>query len=199
MTKGKPWMVSAATLLSVLGIGLTLLSVGTASGAQAVSFETDKSTYIYPTDQTAQVTVRGLTECAGEEVTLGFIRTEEPADQIPSTVVSASVGANGEATASVPVLTSAFYDVWPSVRGECVPGGAIASTQPVQMLHADPTATVTPSPSASPDPTASATATPKAPATGRGTAAESGSNWLIGVTLLVVVGLGAVAARKART
>ena len=101
-----------------------------------ITFATDKTGYVFPSDTEASIDVTGLTACVGQSVEVGFFRDlQSPAERSP---ISTTVTGKGEAHARVPLPTSAFSDYQMGVRGDCVPNGGALSAQRVGITHGDP-------------------------------------------------------------
>lgn len=128
--------LTAGLVAIVLVSGLS--PTGTlAQGAPAVV--ADKDTYY--NGETATVTLTGLTECAGQQVELGFIQ-EQVFPENPAPVGDASpdvtVGTDGSAVVNIIMTTPKFPfgHTGPVVRGSCVPGGEMLGTPRVTVLDA---------------------------------------------------------------
>ncbi len=107
-----------------------------AQAEAVITFTTDKTGYVFPSDTEAIIDITGLSACVGQSVEVGFFANlQSPAQRSP---LSTAVNGQGQAHAQVPLPTAASSDFQIGVRGVCVPNGGALSAQRVDITHGDP-------------------------------------------------------------
>jgi hypothetical protein len=97
-----------------------------------VTLTTDKITYNRATgDQVAVVSVENLRSCAGKEIKVGLFRDADS----PVSLAGTTVGADGRASAGVPIPANLFSAVHAGVTGDaCIPAGTVISPEMVSVF-----------------------------------------------------------------
>jgi hypothetical protein len=109
----------AGGLFALVGLAVSV------AGSGGPWFETDHSSY--ESAEHAEVSVHGLTSCAGREVELGFF-SEPELPWLNFRTQPVAVDAAGSATTTIFMATNT---TWPGARGDCVPGGFLRAPHPV--------------------------------------------------------------------